>query len=183
MASILDNQLSNRSFLYPQAFKFLVSKIPTVSFYASSANIPEINYTPLEFPTRFKNIPIENTVAEFGNLDLEFMVDEDMQNYMAIFNWIEGLAFPDNHLQYRDLVTDEDGNRNNLLSKSDASLVIYNNNYNPNIIIKYTDLFPIKLSSLKFDTTVKSPSPLTGQATFTYTSYSIVDKNGKPLWT
>lgn len=183
MASVLDNQLSNRSFLYPQGFKFMISKIPTVSFYSSTANIPEISFPPLEFNTRFKTIPIENTIAEYSDLTVDFMVDEDMQNYMAIFNWMQGLAFPDNHLQYKNLVTDEDGNRNELLSKSDGSLVIYNNNYNPNIIVKYKDLFPVKLSSLSFNSKLKSPEPLTGQATFTYTSYSIVDTSGKPLWT
>lgn len=182
MANAFDNQLANRSFLYPQGFKFNIAKIPTVSFYCTNAGIPRINLPTIDYPNYLRNIPIESDVAIFTDLNLTFMVDEDMQNYMSIFNWIIGLSFPESTEQYKKLITNQDGIQDPLLAKSDGSLFIYNNNYNPHIIVKYKDLFPIDLEAIEFDSTVTDPKPLTAKASFAYTSYNILDVNGKPLW-
>ena len=33
----------------------------------------------------------------YGDFSLRFLVDENLENYMAIHNWLTGLGFPETH--------------------------------------------------------------------------------------
>ena len=41
---------------------------------------------------------------DFDTLRVQFLVDEKMDNYKAIHNWIVGLGFPENYKQYSDVI-------------------------------------------------------------------------------
>ena len=38
----------------------------------------------------------------FGNLDISFIVDEYLENYITIHNWLLGIGFPKNRTQFTD---------------------------------------------------------------------------------
>jgi hypothetical protein len=48
-------------------------------------------------------LPTPGDIIEFGDLSLRFLVDENLENYMEIQNWIRGLGFPENLQQFDDL--------------------------------------------------------------------------------
>ena len=50
---------------------------------------------------------------------------ENMENYMAIHNWLTGLGFPETAEQYENLTTDDQGIRDSKEAFSDGSLSIY----------------------------------------------------------
>ena len=45
----------------------------------------------------------------YAPLDIRFRVDEDMSNYLEIYNWMTGLGTPEDIKQYKSL--NETGNR------------------------------------------------------------------------
>ena len=45
-------------------------------------------------PTPYKDIPIMGDKITFGNLDVSFIVDEHLENYVSIHNWLIGIGFP-----------------------------------------------------------------------------------------
>ena len=48
----------------------------------------------VDIPTRgMVPIPIEGNV-QYGELNIEFIVDEDLRNYMELHNWIRALGVP-----------------------------------------------------------------------------------------
>ena len=47
------------------------------------------------FKRGFVSVPLEGNLS-FGNLTIDFLVDEDLRNYMEIHNWIRALGAPDN---------------------------------------------------------------------------------------
>ena len=47
-----------------------------------------------EQATYLKNIPVPGDKIQFGDLNLRFLVDEDLGNYMEIQRWIRGLGYP-----------------------------------------------------------------------------------------
>ena len=130
----------------------------------------------VEQPTYLKDLDIPGGKLQYGDLSLRFIVDEDMENYMAIQNWLTGLGFPETTQQYRDLLTDENDVTQPLDPKkafSDGSLYILNSDFNTTAIVKFKDLFPIYLTSLVFDSTQTDIQYFTAEVTFKYTIYNI----------
>jgi hypothetical protein len=176
MACNFPNQITNRNFLSPVGFKFTLAKEPKIPFFCNSARIPEISLSVLQQPTYLKDLDIPGGKLQYGDLTLRFMVDEDMENYMAIHNWLTGLGFPESTEQYKNLLTYENDVTQPLDPKrafSDGSLYILDSNYNTNAIVKFIDLFPVSLTSLEFDATQTDVQYFTADVTFKYTIYNI----------
>lgn len=173
MANAFANQIQNRNFLSPVGFKFSLSKDPKVSFFCNSARIPEITLSLTQQPTYLKDLDVPGGKIQYGDLSLRFLVDEDMENYMSIHNWITGLGFPETTEQYSNLITNEDGTQDPKKAFSDGSLYILDSNYNTASVVKFKDLFPVSLSSLDFDSTQTDIQYFTANASFKYTIYNI----------
>ena len=175
------NQISNRNFLAPVGFKFALSKYPKVSFFSNTARIPDISLGTAVESTYLKDIDIPGEKLSYGELNVRFLVDEDLKNYMAVHNWLTGLGFPDSAQQFINQTTDEDGQRDLREQYSDGALHILNSNFKDVAIVKFKDLFPIYLTSLEFDATESDINYFTADVTFKYTIYDIVDPTGTPL--
>ena len=84
MASAFANQIQNRNFLSPVGFKFTLAKEPKVNFFCNSARIPEITLSVLQQPTYLKDLDIPGGKLQYGDLNLRFLVDEDLVNYSRL---------------------------------------------------------------------------------------------------
>jgi hypothetical protein len=171
-----DKQITNRNFLSTGGFKFALAKKPKVDFFCSSAAIPGLNLGSAIQSTYLKNIPIPGDVLSYDDLTLRFNVDENLENYLEIHNWLVQFGFPDNFSQYQQLL-DEDENFNGVQSAisgmSDGTLFVYNSNYNPIFQVIFKNLYPTSLSSITFDTTTTDVNYVTAEVTFKYTIYNI----------
>jgi len=174
------SQIQNRNFLSPVGFKLTIAKVPKVAFMCNSAKIPEIQLSLAVQPTYLKDLDIPGGKLSYGDLSLKFLVDENMENYMSIHNWLTGLGFPESTQQYDDLISIP-GETDEKRAFSDGSLYILNSNFNTNAIIKFKDLFPISLTSLNFDATQSDVQYFTADVTFKYTVYNILGADGNPL--
>ena len=172
-------QIGNRNFLSPVGFKFTLSKNPKIPFFCNTARIPEINLGTAIQPSYLKDVDVPGDKLTYGDFSLTFLVDENMQNYMAVHNWMTGLGFPETTQQFKDLTTDEDGVRNLNRQFSDGSLHILNSNFRDVAIVKFKDLFPISLTSLDFEASDTNISYFTAEVTFKYTMYDILGPNGR----
>jgi len=173
------SQIQNRNFLSPVGFKFTLSKEPKAAFFCNSAKIPEITLETELQPTYLKDLDIPGNKILYQDLSIRFLVDENMQNYMSIHNWITGLGFPETTQQYKDLTTNDEGLRDSKEAFSDGSLYILNSNYNTTAIVKFKDLFPISLSSLEFNSTATDVQYFTADVSFKYTVYNILSADGR----
>lgn len=173
MQNAYNNQIQNRNFLSPVGFKFTIAKEPKVSFFCNNAKIPEITLGTALQPSYLKNIDIPGEIIEYGDLSIKFLVDENMENYMAIHNWITGLGFPETTNQYKELTTNNGGIRDPKEAFSDGSLYILNSNYNTTATVKFKDLFPVSISSLDFNSTLTDVQYFTADVSFKYTYYEI----------
>ena len=175
----LENQLSNRNFLSPIGFKFSIAKTPKVEFYCNSARIPEITLGTAIQPSYLKDVDVPGDKLQYGDFSLRFLVDEELENYMKIHNWMKGLGYPETTKEYKDLTTNVDGLRDSKEAFSDGSLHILNSNYRDIAIVKFNDLFPIGLTSLDFEATDTDVNYFTAEVVFKYTVYNIVASDGR----
>jgi len=171
------NQITNRNFLSPVGFQFTLQKKPKIDFFCNSANIPGINLGVAMQPTPLKAIPVPGETLTYDDLTLNFMVDEDMENYLEVWNWLNQFGFPRDFGQYQQLLNEDENNTGKqtaISGMSDATLLIYNSNYIPNLKIEYKDLFPVSLSSIQFDTTSDDINYASAQVVFKYTIYDTI---------
>ena len=179
------NQIQNRNFLSPVGFKFTLNRAPKVAFFGNTANIPGMTLGIAVQPSYLKDIDVPGDKIQFNDLSLKFLVDEDLENYMEIQNWIRGLGFPENLTEIYDWQRNnpsidlQDKNQMNLYS--DGTLNILTSSNNSNFKVKFLDLFPYSLTDLQFDATDSDIDYLTAEVNFKYTIYNIVDRADNPL--
>ena len=176
-SSAFGKQIQNRNFLSGVAFKFNLTKFPKVDFFSNSARIPELNLELTRQPSYLKNIDVPGERLTFGDLTLKFLVDENMENYISVYNWLKGLGFPETTKEFKDLTTDKDGQRDSKEAFCDGTLRILNSNYREVAQVKFRDLFPTSLTSLDFDATNTDVQYFTAEATFKYTIYNLTATN------
>ena len=102
---------------------------------------------------------------------INYKVDEDLQNYLELYNWIRELGFPNNFDEYKSIAGKPV--YTGLGITSDMSLIILSSSRNPTYEVIFKDAFPISISSLIFDSTTQDVQFLEASATFRYRAYSI----------
>jgi hypothetical protein len=178
------NEPSNRNFLSITGFKFVLNRCPKVDFFCNRANIPTVSLGSAVQSSYLKNIPVPGDKLEYEDLQLDFMVDENCENYLQIYDWITGLGFPESLQQYQELKRDrrfwlpEDALTN---ERSDGTLMILNNNYLPSLKVIFKDLFPVSLSGIPFSAVETEERYFTATVSFKYTIYDVIDVNGKKV--
>ena len=179
MSCNFPNQIENRNFLSPIGFKFTLAKDPKISFFSNSSGIPGINMGTANQPTYLKDLDVPGDKITYDDFTLRFLVDENLENYMAVHNWLTGLGYPETTQQFRDLTTDDEGLRDLKRQFSDGSLHILNSNFRTQAIVKFRDLFPISLTSLNFEASDTDVNYFTADVTFKYTVYNIFAADGR----
>jgi hypothetical protein len=177
--------------LSPTGFRFGIQKLPKLQFYCQTVNLPGIVLGEPSFGTPFSAIPLPGDTLTFSDLQVQFLIDKNMENFKAIQGWMYGLGFPQNYQQYVNFqkidqsfptaafptgVTQDTvsgiTDRNDLSKNySDASLFILTNNNSENILLNFRNVFPTSLDTLTFTGVDTDVTYLIGNATFKYTYY------------
>mgnify|MGYP001172259994 FL=1 len=186
----LARQPTELDYADPTKFKFSITKLPKVEFFTTAANLPGINLGESIFPTPFKQVPVMGDDLTFDNLEITFLVDEKLENYREIHQWLVGIGFPKARTQFSSFRKDESqtfptvesvkGDVTNPGTPSgiqamfgDATLTIMTSKNNPVIEVRFSDLYPVALSGLAFNQQETDVTYLTATATFTYKLYEM----------
>jgi hypothetical protein len=170
--SALDNTPSNRNFLSPLNFKFVLKRAPHVNFFLQKINLPQVAITrAIEYSNPLIVIPISGEHVSFSPLTISFKVDEDLQNYLEIFNWIKALGDYGRDGDYRALQDASPGSDKGLVS--DISLMVLSSTKMPNYDITFMDAFPTSISAMTFNTTDSDVAYIEAQAEFRYTIFEV----------
>jgi hypothetical protein len=179
------SQIENRNFLSPTGFKFTLKRSPRVAFFCNQANIPELNLGLANQATWLKDLDVPGDKIIFGDLNLRFLVDENLENYMEIQNWIRGLGYPESMQEFRDLESEATVPSNFPNSGddiySDGTLQVLSSNLVAKFNVNFKDLFPYSLSTIVFDATDTDIQYFTADVSFKYTIYNITTLGGTPL--
>ena len=186
-----NRQPSKLDYASPTQFKFQITKLPKVEYFCTAANVPGIALANTTQPTPLADIPIPGETITFSDLEVTFLVDENLENYREIHGWMTGLGFPKDTSQFRALQnagsdrypTTSDVGINNELGKvrkavqddgglySDATLFVLSSKNNANLEIRFRDIYPISLSGLDYNQQETDIQYLTANVTFAYKIY------------
>ena len=170
----------------PTQFRFGINQLPKVEFFTINANLPGIDSTAIDFSNPFKNIPIMGEKLTYANLEITFIVDEYLENYQSLHNWMTGIGFPSDRSEFRthrdvtsiapaggrtpsvDIVGSATPDK---AMYSDAFLMILSNKNNPVLNVVFQNVFPISLGALEFTQGATDVEYMTTSATFAYQIY------------
>jgi hypothetical protein len=148
--------------------------MPNVAFFAQDVELPGFSLPPLDQTTPLSRIQVPSDRMDFEPLNLTFLVDEQMNNWMEVFNWVKGLGFPEQWEQYT-----QENNRGmpglSELSRnySDAELMILGSNNVTVRKVQFKDCFPTALSGIRFSTTNTDVQYATASLTLEYSYYTV----------
>jgi len=170
MATTLPIVPFNRSFLSNNKFDFVLKRIPNFTFLVQGVNLPGLTLQSSSINTPFSAVSIPGNQITFGSLSLTFMVDEDMQSWYELYNWIVQLGNPKGYNKIGTL-TGKPGSVTSITS--DATLFVKTNSNNPNFQFNFIDVYPTELGEMSFATT-DNQEFITSTATFNYGYYEAV---------
>ena len=155
------------NFLSPLGFQLGVTKLPGVGFYAQQVNLPGLSLPEATQATPFVDAPVPGEKLVFEPFTMNFMIDERMDNFIAVYDWLISLGFPNDYTEFLD------GRNRNLIHMSDAFLQILGAQNTVIRTLKFKDMFPINLGAITFQSTDQDVQYISAQADFRYTSFTI----------
>lgn len=163
------SQPATLNYLPNNSFTFGLNKFPTVGYFCQNVNLPNLSLGEAgnAEDTPFTRIPVPGDRLVFGELQLTFLVDEDMANYTELYNWLVQTGFPVEFGQYRVSSTPVDE------IYSDGTLLIRNSKSNVIKTVTFQDLYPTSLSDLQFDANNTGIDYMVCVAAFRYRMFSL----------
>ena len=174
MSALTESQPTNLNQLNVVSFDVTFSRLPAVQYFCQRISLPTVVLGETNEATPFLNLPLEGDTLTFESLSLSFIVDEDLQNYREMYNWMTALGFPRDYSQFRTLKEESSGLEGT--KYSDLTIILNTNKANPNYRIKFTDCFPTSLSSIQFDATPTGMDPIVVDATFNFRGMFDIEK-------
>jgi hypothetical protein len=179
----INRQPDELDYLRPNGFRFYIQSLPKVTYFCQSANIPTISLGVASQPTPFVDIPRPGEKLNYDQLTIQFLIQEDMSNYIELYNWMTSLGFPDSRSQYGQRFEEQKfrdptprGNRSGVTDMtdfSDAYLTILGSDYNEVCRVNFLDCFPVSLSGLEFDVSTGNTQYFAAQAVFKYRTFKV----------
>jgi len=165
-SGVVARQPSNVNYLYQTFFRFNIHRLPKMEYFVQSVNLPGFGSDQaLEQPTRFVAAKHPTARPRFDNLTMTFLVNESMENWREIYDWMKTIYLVKDHDDYNETISNH---------FSDGTLHILNSAMNPKLEIKFRNLLPVSMTGFEFDSSVTDLVPFTSEITFAYDYYEFV---------
>ena len=187
--SPLARQPDKLDYASPTQFRFGIHQLPKVEFFTIGLNLPGISSGVITVATPFKDIPTMGDKLTYENLSITFIVDEYLENYTSLHNWMTGFGFPKSREQFstfRDVTSNTPVTPKSKTSAetvkratpdkamyADAFILILSNKNNPIVEVNFQNVFPISLGELNFTQAATDVEYITTTAEFAYQIYEI----------
>ena len=170
----------NKSILNKNNFRLLIDKIPTVEYYVQSVNIPGLTFNELAVGAGVGlDAYFPGDKIEFGKLTVKFLVDEDLENFKEVYDWMNAIIPIQDPADYSAYTATQktptglmSGVDSDLNQYSDITLVTNTNKNIPNKFFRFHDCFPTSLGELELISGSDS-EPVTCQVEFIFSYYDI----------
>lgn len=149
----------NINLLSPTGFKMVFSKpeLKGLEFYLQSVDLPTVSVGEANYSTPKLNVMLGGDKLMFDPFTANVLCDEKMDNFAAIFKWLNDTVVTDNG---KDLICD-------------ASLIILNSSNNQTRIIEFKNCYPNSMSGIAFDVGQTEVQYASFSVTFRYDYYTV----------
>ena len=168
-------------------WRLAFNRLPKTTWFCTAANIPGITLGEAQYATPMTDMIVTGDKLTFETLNITFIVDEELQNYRELWDWIVGMGSPVNHSQWAttlskgdsavrqfgtpdaDTRTEATYEESNLYS--DSTLIVYNSKNKAKVNVQFKNMFPTTLSALEYSQELTDVEYFKASATFRYLYY------------
>ena len=151
-----------------------------MEFFVKSVNIPGVQFTETIAPAGIGlDAFFPGDKVSFETLNVSFLVDEDLQNFKEIFDWMDSIvpvSDPQSFANYVSAKKTETNQSssidNDLVQYSDITLVTNTNKNIANKYFRFHDAFPISLSGIELESGADGET-VVATVEFRFTYYDI----------
>lgn len=173
--AIQDSSVCNTDLLQPAKFIFSIPRLTPIQFFCQSVSIPGMTTHPTSQPTPLSDIVIPGDKLVYESCVIDFLIDEELNSWFSIYDWMRGIAFPNNSQEYKNLKHQSRySEKVKYPQYADAEIITLSANNNPKIKFRLIDLFPIYLSGFVMDVRLTSETVLTAKAEFKFKQLEIL---------
>ena len=171
MTNFAENRHSE-NYLYPAAFKLTLSKIPGVVYFCQSVNIPTVTVSEITTnnPKSGRTLKIPSQNLQFGDLTVKFLIEESMNNWLEIYNWMQSLRVVDDWQTMRHFAARSTGNDYQI---TDGALTVLTSANNPIKVFKLYNIFPKELSAVDFNSGTDGSEAISATAVFALEYFTV----------
>jgi hypothetical protein len=176
--TIINRNPTNKDLLQTTKFLLTFSRLPNLSFFCQSANLPGVSLSEVPFNTPFIDLYVPGEKLQYDTFNTTFLIDEDISGWMQIHDWIRAMTFP---VEFKEYATMEKLSTVSNFRKgvslppqySDAILTVYTNKNNANFRVQFKNLFPVNLGSVLFNTSDNAEYIATSDVSFRFDYYDV----------
>jgi hypothetical protein len=168
-------KIKNANYLNTTGFLVSVEKLPEVSFFCNGVELPGVSTTNAELPNPFGHIHQPGDMIDHGQLSLTFTVDEDLMNWLSVYEWFVGITFPETHSQYQALISGpgrSPGKFDNIYS--DISIIVLSSHKNPVAEFVFANCIPSSVSGIQLNALDSDVGPAQATVTFDYSHFRVI---------
>lgn len=172
----LNRNPTNPNPLQPNKFTLNFSRIPNVQFFCQSVSVPGISLSEAIITNPFVDIYAPGEKAIYDLMNVTFIIDEELQAWKEIHDWIRAMTFPENFEEYKELGRlnrNVAGKVTKVPQYSDGIVTLYSSSNKPYYKFKLYDCFPTSLSTFVMSATDSPDNIMTADVTFRYNYYDI----------
>lgn len=164
----------NGNLLPSDGFKVIIDHFPSIGILCQGVFIPGLMLGEVMTSTPFTHLNIAGDKLSYEKLSMTVAIDEDMEIYREVNQWIKGIAFPEGFHQYGKTRLKE-----NIKEPtydpiySDITVILLNNKGIPNIKFVFKDAYPIIIGGVQLSTTSSDDAHETTEISFAFTGYTI----------
>jgi hypothetical protein len=170
----------NTDLLQSTKFQMIFDRLPNVTYFCQTANIPGISLTEIQRFTPFVDLFVPGEKAIYDTYNISFLVNEDLSSWRELHDWIRAATFPTDFREYIELAKSTKSSLSQSLASNrrpvvytNGTLTIYSNKNNPKFRVKFNDMFPCYLGSIPFNVSDNAETTLTCDASFRFSYYDL----------
>lgn len=152
-----------QQFFSPVGFRFTTEMLPNLSDWIQQIDVPSLSIASTKVATPFVPVNVAGDSLVYDDLAIQFKLDEDLDVYSDIVEWMQAITFPKDHESYR-LWVEKRGS-----VKGTGMLTLLNAKYNSIARYQFEDLTPTFLSGFYLQTDVQGIDYLSCVVRFSYT--------------
>lgn len=164
------------NFLQNNGFKMVVPKFRDLEFFSHSFIFPSLSLPAAVAETPFTKIPLSGDAMDFGPLTFSFMVDENLDNYFAVVDWIKSISYATTFKDYTDF---KGKNKNQPLGEEDVAIMFLDSKNLPTKIVRFVNAVPVSLGGFEITAQQGQTTYVTSDVTFMYEYFDIINDLGQ----
>lgn len=161
---------TNLNYLQPTSFKLSLDRknYPNLEFFCQTVTHPGMLMSSVEQPyQKITGIPFPGDKLTFNELSADIILDEDMQGYSEMFQWMRRLL---------DTPTKNPLDRTSSTppTYADITLHILSSHNNTTKQVRYLDCIPTSLGDINFESTSTGDTYITFNASFRFNYFELL---------